>query len=666
MRKTLLKIGFIVFCVGAAIFLLLPFLETSGPVTSSLNTGEATIATENPLNVIAKRLASLFGRKEKEQKNLNAQSNATNALLMAGLSTTPNGAVGRSSTTNGKNMPAAAHSHVIQVPRQDASADYDGASFQTDEGEWVLIQQIAPQNSAPGMHEINVHENPYDRYVRQERAKHFTPQQEAKQDIPDSKWARLVQPIKNFFGFSAPLPVSPAAINVQKNDEKLASLGSANNKLNSGINKPYDSSAYSTSHSPIPGISMQQWLSLSPEEQEQLREDSAARNFADILTGRHAAREAAEVMADIQMPNPKNEQEKQQKEELTQKLTAENMEQIRQRAFENIFNRTEGITASDEVSTMLLDCVSSIPANACSWDGTPPAAMKEDEIQKIKEENSQKFFEQTLFKLPEGLPVTVILAPTSRENFQQLLSLPDDQNPHNQALKKTAQIYDSMFEQQHCDSKPCYYLPNSDQSDPQLNDTFKMVGGARVKSDPYNTYPTYKEKFIQSEKEKRKKANPNATAEEQRAWEEELEKQWEQNKPYWVPYTDEQIRQLHKDNVEALTATPDRPSDKHPIFPVVTDPGITRDIAELTSPVGFVWNQRSWTEDPGNPITKSSQLTDSLIANVNDAKEIVQEVWNQPIQGSVRDLINKASEGGFDSMFNSLQQGGKGNSPSQK
>ena len=174
MKKTLIKIGFVVLCIGIIIFLLLPFLETTAPKTSDLKTGQAQVVTENPLNVISKRLASLF-RKEKNKKTLPGQAN-THADPSTAQNYVPNYIASNPQAAANSAAAGESSSKALDMSPKDYPFDYENAAFQTDDGEWVLVQQTAPQHSAPGMHEVNVHDNPYDRYVRQERAKNFGPQ----------------------------------------------------------------------------------------------------------------------------------------------------------------------------------------------------------------------------------------------------------------------------------------------------------------------------------------------------------------------------------------------------------------------------------------------------------------------------------------------------------
>ena len=655
MKKTLLKLGFIVFCIGAAIFLLLPFLETSGPVNSSLNNGQASVSTDNPLNIIAKRLASLFGRKEKAKQTLPGQNNPSENPLMASTSPAEN-TLRLPSSVTATQEGADASSRVIQIPTQNESATYEGASFQTDDGEWVLIQQTAPQHSAPGMHEVNVHDNPYDRYVRQERAKHFTPQA-PKQEIPDSKWARLIQPIKTFFGFKAPVPVGPSKVTGSKNDEQLAALAISNDKLSHASPAP----SAGAMRVPLPNMSLQQWLSFTPQEREALLQQQAIRDFSDMVTGNRAAKEAAEIEADIKFPFPKNSEEQQKKEDYIRERTAANMEIIRQKVRDSILANTEQSKETDELSYMIGCHDYSLPKteSACSLES--PQSEEMDKLQQASVQNEQTFFNKTEFVMPKGLPFTVIIGPTGEETFQ----LTEDLNP---ALKPTLDIYNSMYEQQKCGSTTCFWLPNKKQSDPQLKDTFTTIGDAKLVGDPYNNYATFEEPFVQGEIQKKKAENPDATPAQVKQWEQEARKQWKENPPNWVPYTEDQLKQLHQDNTAFFTTAQQGPTDKQPVFPVVTDNYVAREMVDIMGPLGFVYNRTTLvgTQDPYNA---GEQLTQSIADDINDTKQAIQSVYQGVISQTARDAFNSTTTavnnqgGGINPLFDALKSGFQGGAP---
>ena len=156
MKLKILKWSFFFFCIAAFIFLLLPFLETTPPPTPAQLKAQPQIITANPLAAIAKRLAGIWGRQPErkphlssaqEAVNTNKQLSPTDSLIMARADAEP----------PAFSDPADLQSSSIPLPTPQ-EADYGNATFQTDNGQWVLVRQTAPQSGQPGMHEVNVHD----------------------------------------------------------------------------------------------------------------------------------------------------------------------------------------------------------------------------------------------------------------------------------------------------------------------------------------------------------------------------------------------------------------------------------------------------------------------------------------------------------------------------
>ena len=626
MKKMLLKIGFIALCVGVIVFLLLPFLETTSPSFSSLKTSQAQLVSDNPLTAIAKRLSALFGRKERARQNLASQKESTAAPaaeLYASATNTPD--FSSESPYKIHQIDATNLSSTVAVPAQQVR-DYEDASFQVDNGEWVLVRQTAPQSSAPGMHEINVHDNPYDRYVRQERARHFTPRT-SQPEIPASKWARFTRPIKAFFGLDDPQPVAESSVQVHRTDEKLASLGSAQDKLTAtGGNK---NSPYPYMRLPIPDITPQQWAKLSLPQRERLQERQAARDFAELLSGERIAEQAAKFLANSLYPNPQNEKEKQQKETLIERLTAQNKQYIRETILAKIQENAADKEPVDELAYMTGCQNTSLPAGKLCEDPDQPTPLPQHEpadvLKQAQERNAESFFKDTKFILPQGLPFTPIVGPTDPKNFKYM------------ADAKTGEVYNFLYKQQKCDTRTCYWVPNSNPSDFKLTDTFTTIGAGKLTADPYNTYDTFWEEFKQAKLEA---LGPDTTPEDKKRAEKEAREQWEKHRPNWVPWGEDLVVQLNEDNKEALSAPLDQPSDKNPSFIVVTDPAIAPDVAALVGPTSFVYNQTSLVNSK-NPVEAGAQLTDSFAVGVNNTKEAVQKVTTESTQQSVAPVLNR-------------------------
>ena len=633
MKKTILKLGFIVLCMGAIIFLLLPFLETTTPASSELQAGQAQAVTENPLNAIARRLKSLFGKKERKQ--LVASKTADPATPQTAVQPNPYALYRPAGNATGNAATSATGPNNSATPQtvgnENSDQAYENAAFQTDEGEWVLIRQTAPQHSAPGMHEVNVHENPYDRYIRQERARSFGPQV-PQQEIPSSKWARLIQPVQAFFGIESANPVEASKVQVHQNTEKGNVLSSASDK---SLSSSGSSSAPAYPRASLPDITPTQWALLTPQERRERQERYAAQNFHDLLTGERAAREAAKIVADAQISNPQNAKEEQKKEEIEQKAYEQNMSKIREGVMAKIKEHAKDFTQVDELSYMVGCKDTSIPSehSACGLeeDSTSSQHLPTKQLQQAQAKNAQQFFDQTKFVLPEGLPFTVVVGPTKDASiFEDMAS--------NPSTAQTGEIYQFMYKQQQCASQPCYWLPNAQQPDVQLTDALATVGGAHLKADPYNTYDTYREAFVQ---QKVQQLGPDATDQQKQQIRQKALEQWDKKRTNWVPYKGEQLIQLTQDNKDALSTPLDQPSQKQPVFPLVTDPAVAPELAELIGPLSFVYNQVSLT-NVDNPIDAGEEVTESIAQNINDTKKVVENVQQEAITEGLQSSINQA------------------------
>ncbi len=650
MKKTLLKLGFIVLCVGIIIFLLLPFLETTPPATSTLNAGQAQVVSANPLNVIAKRLASLFSRKKERNRQVlrpgdNLSSNEATSTRYAALPTQAGQPAAFTQAT--PNTPA----QTIQVSAAQQPFDYPDASFQTDNGEWVLIRQTAPQSSSPGMHEVNVHDNPYDRYVRQERAQHFGPQAD-KEEIPSSKWARLTRPFKHLLGMDEPKPVQTSPVHIRQEGEKLASLGAAQDKLSRA--NTAKSSSYPRLRMELPNITPQQWAALTEPEREQLKERQAARDFSQLLSGEYAARQAAEIMADAKYPFPKNEQELKEKEEYTQRLTEENKQRIKEELMANIEKDAAQAEPVDMLNSMTGCKDASLPSssNACTADSMPTPQTPAQLLNIASDKNATNFFEKTQFVLPEGLPFTVVLGPTDPSTFEQM-----QQNP---ATAPQGEIYQFLAQQKQCDSKACFWVPNSNQPDPNLKDALTTVGKAKLYTDPFNTYDSYQSAFVDYKVQQL--AAEGASPEQIKQIKKLAQEQWEKYRTNWTPYAQEDIEQLNQNNIESLQAPLDKPSDKNPIFPLVADANTAVEVSQIIGP-NFVYNKYPFQIN--SPVEAGAWFTNSIADEVNDAKQTAQQVvqpqYQQAVNMNLGALYNQTatqsnqSGGGFQGLLNAIK-----------
>ncbi len=638
MKKRIFKIGGGILCTVIVIFLLLPFLETEGISSKSTTKTFPQVSSENPLAKLVKRLAPLFGSKERRQALLPAQADPQQAPAWQALYLQP------TSSSQELQNNEIAFTAPVNVPPTQEPFDYADASFQTDQGEWVLVKQTAPQSSTPGMHEINVHENPFDRYLKHERARHVQPATPA-QAIPDSKWARFTKPLHYLFsGNETPRPVSTSSVQIYREGSSLPNT-SANHEKTTNTTGQIKNSSYGQIQVPLPNSSPLQWAQLTPKEREQITERHAAHEFSQLLSGERIAEDAAETLANAKYPNPQNKQEQQEKEEYKKRMSEESKQQIREGLLANIQANALGKEEMDELGYMTGCKDTSLPADtsACSPDKEQtPTHTPQEKLQAQQLQNAQTFFEQTNYILPQGLPFTVVLGPTHAENLQYMAANPTTQ--------QTGEMYQFMYEQQHCSERPCYWVPNLQQEDPQLAEALFTVNNAHLKTDPLHTYNAYVESFLQH---KAKQAGENISPEEWEQWKKEVQ----QNRPNWVPYTEDQLKQMHENTKKALASSETDLSAPEPVFPFVTDPAVAPQVAQLIGPASFVYNNISLVNST-TALEAGAQMTESLVQNVNNAKEVFNQVTKGAINEGVRAQINQQisnqnkSGGGFAGLLN--------------
>lgn len=632
MKIKIAKIVFLVICIGAFLFLLLPFLETTPPPEPSQLKAQPQVTTDNPLTVIANRLRTLFGGKERSARRLTAKAAAApyaiqpaDEFLAAATAPNPSNTADTRSTNES--------TRSIEIPPTQPPFDFGDAALQTDQGEWVLIRQTTPQSGQPGMHEVNVHDNPYDRYLKQERARRALPQQAPKSEIPDSKWARLVRPVKRFFGLDTPTPVSPSPVTVQRQDPHAQSLASAKD-TKTGPKYP----SMGPTRLPWPDITPQQWAQMTPQERQYEQERRSISRFADLLSGERAAEQAAEIMADTRYPNPKNKQEEQTKAQYKEQMLQQNKEKIKNGILQVMQQNAATKEPADELAYVMGCKNASLPSNACTLEKPQPA--DENLITQEQEKNIQLFFEKTGYELPKNLPLTVVLGPTTPQTISEMAELP------NTSSQQAAEIYQFLYEKQECASNTCYWVANSKQSDPQLTDAIKMTS-AQLKPDPKNTYPGYKQDFIRYKLDQLPDgASPQLQAQARQA----AEKQFEENAVHFVPYTPQQLQE-----VQAQTLAAADPSNKDgqaqdlTIF-YMTDPAQARQFAQDINSVIFGYGQTSLAQANSAP-DAAQQITSSTAQNVNDAKQVVSSLVTQPttseaLKAAINQQIRQQNQSG--------------------
>jgi len=311
--KKVLKVGFIVVACAFVLFLLLPFmvsesgLKVAGAQGAQDEAATPQIFTSNPLQKLVNKIARLFG---KGSAAPTAAAPLTEAQAQARFGTAiPSDKY--DIPAGGKSAGSAADN---ETDGQTSTSQAPEESLELEEGDWVLIQQTAPEGSVGGMHEINADDNAYERYVKYERAARFTPTapEDRDGDVPDSKIARFFNPIKRFFGFSDGTPVATTGL-----EGATASAGSA---ARTGNTETMGRNRFESELGKFNSPSMD-WAPSKLDNSGSTPKSSSGGGTAQmlqLLNPYASVDRAAELVADSKYPNPKDAKEQKKKEELQQ------------------------------------------------------------------------------------------------------------------------------------------------------------------------------------------------------------------------------------------------------------------------------------------------------------------------------------------------------------
>lgn len=173
-------------CIAIVIFLLLPLLDDT-PGNNSLQQqtekAEPQLFASNPLTDLVNKIYSLFSRGNKRMPSMVASASAE-----ADWFEEPNAPV-RATVQ----VPTPQNSSAAAIPADS----WSGYGYIDESGSWIEVQQTAPESSQRGLHEITTSDPAYDRLMAMRRQAKYTGGSVSQ--IPQSKWARLWKPIKQFF-----------------------------------------------------------------------------------------------------------------------------------------------------------------------------------------------------------------------------------------------------------------------------------------------------------------------------------------------------------------------------------------------------------------------------------------------------------------------------------
>ncbi|MGN1058603.1 MAG: hypothetical protein ACI4Q7_04560, partial [Candidatus Avelusimicrobium sp.] len=363
--KKAVKITLTVGICAVCLFLLLPFLETqapSKPDPAAEKKADPQIFTSNPLTEIVGRIARFFGVREKSKYAQNEQEQTLTDQQAAEIFGEPQHdtlyAAASGAAADGSMQTAASAGSALN--------DY----LQNDGEEWVLIRQEVPQGVARGMHEINVRDNAYDRFITQERQARFTPVMRipaVKGEVPDSRIARLFNPIKRLFGFGEE-PVASGAFQ----GTEIASAAARQTSASSAMGKNKEKSSILPKATPVDweGFKNNPFSSLVAGGKE------ATEALLNLINPSARIDDLASWLADAKYPQTDSPEQQNGKEQFQNRWSAEHNQQVNREMQELMVRRNAGQNPVNVLEGTLGCGDGSVSKQACSLDPEQPAQQQ--------------------------------------------------------------------------------------------------------------------------------------------------------------------------------------------------------------------------------------------------------------------------------------------------
>lgn len=599
--KKPIKITLLVIAILVFIFLMLPFIFPSAETEKAAQRAAADavtpqIFTSNPLAKLVNRLARFFGRNPVPRSGIASANNVqplTDALY-ADARVTEN---------------ADADSTNLEADPEAIAQAFENAALQNSEGEWVLIRQQAPEGSAGGMHEVNVKENAYDRYVKQERAARYNPAAaaaRAKNEVPDSKLARMFRPIKRFFGLDEEPRMADTTLLTDDRTNGSSAAGSADAPL-----RTLNSSSRSGGGASGAGTMGSAYFR------------HPAADLLSMIDPTRAARNAANIIADGAFPNPKSAEEAAQKDEIRQGANGRVLNELSQKLSEQLTRTAQGQPAEDKIIETLgcgTKALTTSPSTDCDVEHDTPASTMD--VTTVKNQNKELFLQRTQYNLPPA-PLTVVFSKAGGN--EQLAAALEELGG------ESVEVYQYMLNTTDCVSQSCFWVANSIQTTPDLKEIVEGAGPT-FKGDPLGKYDRIKQEFTAQ-----KMANLPEDADEEAR--QKAQTQADRAATPYVLYTAKELMELQnndkafiagKGNVDQVTAL------------YFAKAGDAQQFAHESgeAPLFFYGKDGSVVNgDNGSPQDRATQLTNDMADLIIFAKQEFQQATSQAGTQAISDQM---------------------------
>lgn len=613
--KTTGKIIAIILCCAIVFFLLLPFLD-SPKATVSAEEKKATpqIFTSNPLTDLVNKIYALVTGNKKRTGSRSAAA-GTKPGETESLSSSQWTADARQASSNDTSASANASSYP-------ATYGYADAGMINEDGEWVLVRQTAPDTAQRGMHDIKSSDTPYDRLVRQERAAKFTGAPSTngknKKDIPVSKWARLWNPVKNFFTGEEnavsetdvpqrALLASAASSDSYEERRTGSNTGRTRDSLNMNLGPFHFSGAAGNDRSNAPGL----FGMFNPEFMLQGVVDSLKKMASSDLDPKQQAQFGKDI---DQYKNSKYEQ-------MRQKFLDKIARDAQDQAPEDLALRTNGCGSGAKGLYGSGNSCSSAPL---SPEQLAQKAQEQTALAKKAQANSLAILSELagIPLNPKDLNMAVVLGVAKRPPVVSRKDLAYEMEPdeykniqrQDQALEG---FYNYMLQAQGCNKKPCYWVGSDRQPDPAMQNSI-ISSGMNYEGDPLHITEGLIEGYRQQQMEK-------AKTEEERQNAEKITEDLQAYPAYYLAYSQQDMAQLNQRN--AFDPQAPRKPEK-PLTLYVPSAANTQEIlqqGDWDSPGVIIYGEDILNEEKELSVTeRGNRLRDQLVQRVRDAMEMAE------------------------------------------
>lgn len=655
--KKIAKTIFTLLCCLFVLFLLLPFifpdngLKKNGPDQQEVS--EPQIFTSNPLTKLVQSLARIFSR-----GRATAPAPATNnERLSQAQANRRFGTVIASAKDISGNSPS---NSTETQPENNSLGNTD--SYQPEAEEWVLIQQTMPEGGVSGMHEINIKDDAYDRYVKYERNARFTPSQAsraAEKDVPDSKLARFFQPIKNFFGFG----------------------DSEQNNAFEGATASVDRAAQTGESEGLGNLPEHNLARFRAPSYDNIRFNmpNAANAWAynpqatlfDTFNPYRSVDQMTDLLADTKYPDPLTPEEEKQKQEYTEAQRREIIEMVDNWLLSNMEEKAMAETnIPDNIIVKILNgCQGAKGAflakgdEVCSSEEPDASGEKKYEetkqqLQDFREANKAYFLKNLpgnlpLEQMPE-LPITLVLGKADKEDtLNALEQFKKSLSEEKEDQRLMADKYMFMLNQAQCsDENPCFWVGNANSTDQNSQEPHKIQGPQD------STYPLLANTLYAGNMKATPRPNvtdpldegfaaqqaQNETDPQKR---EELEKKARETQTSYILLTGQQLKDQQEAN-KRLLMTKDVTALSKGSFLVTSSATAGLDVVKaVDSPLVIFENNNNPLDSQGTAKTRSKELLTGPLAfakSLHDKwQEIKKDTNHQALAQAISNEANKAT-----------------------